>query len=370
MSRPALLISVLLLLDACIQQVTLPSLDTTPRLVVDGLITNEVGPHVVRLQMSHGNNESTGTQVPLTGATVTIIEDSAVHIPLEETHRGQYSTSSSFQAVVGHSYQLFISTSEGKKYHSVPSRLSTAGLIDRVYFEFKENVVNSDDLTQPQDAIDILVDASGTPAQQNFLRWRTHFTYQVRTFPELRTKDISPGPGTLIVPDPLPCSGYEVTEGGEMVPVRPCECCDCYIDEYISAAVTSSNIFQQQERFDRIHVARIPVVDWYFYKHLYIEIEQLSLDERVYEFWRLVETQQNSSRNIFQPNITRIRGNIVSENDPSEEVFGIFSVSGVTQKSISISADDLPKRVNLIDTLIVDCRRYFDGSTNQKPPYY
>jgi hypothetical protein len=120
-----------------------------------------------------------------------------------------------------------------------------------------------------------------------------------------------------------------------------------------------------------VFLAQIPVEAFRFYKKYYVEAEQLSVTDEVYEFWKLVEIQQKTSGDLFQPNVVQVKGNIRSINDADEPVFGIFGVSAVAGKTLFIDRYlDLPEPVEPIDTLIVDCRLYFDNSSNQKPPFW
>jgi hypothetical protein len=171
------------------------------------------------------------------------------------------------------------------------------------------------------------------------------------------------------VPDPLPCSGYQVTPGGAVIQVDTCNCCDCWRNQYSNSVMISNNDYIEGNEFKSVPIAQITVDKNIFYEKYYIGVEQMSIPEDVYQFWRLVDTQEEGSGNIFQPNIVKIKGNIHCTSNPDEEVFGIFSVSAITKKSIFITRFDIPKRIAPIDTATVDCRAYA-GAYNKKPPFW
>lgn len=357
-----------LLLDACVERVDVEEVIITPGLVVDGLITDRPGPHVVRLFRSSKPNSDMEWVDYVKGATVSITDDQGNKEVLVETANGFYSTSAAYQGVIGRSYQLSIRTAEGKEYQSSPQRMEPAGSIEGMYFEYHENEINPNNLDLPQDAIKVYINGKGEEGDPNLFRWRWRGTYEVKVFPQLKTTRQADG---SILPDPMPCSGYEFNPvNGGIRRVSDCLCCDCWVTEFSpSAYVSKSSV--DNTTFNGVFLAQLPIEAFRFYRKYYVEAEQLSVSEEVYEFWKLIEIQQRASGDLFQPNVVQVKGNVRSVNNPDEPVFGIFGVSAVATRTLFIDRNlDLPKPVEEIDTLIVDCRLYFDNSTNQKPPFW
>jgi hypothetical protein len=121
--------------------------------------------------------------------------------------------------------------------------------------------------------------------------------------------------------------------------------------------------------FDNVQVAQVPVNWIKFQAKFFINVEQLNLSDEVYEFWKNVQSQQAGNGSIFQPNIIRVQGNIKSLSDPAEDVAGIFSVAGSTEREIFIRRMDVKKLLRP-DTIINDCRNEYPGSTNVKPLFW
>jgi hypothetical protein len=359
----------LLMLDACVERIDVPVVSPDPLLVVDGLLTDDAGPHVVGLYLSSKPNITLPAVVRVKGATVRISDNLGNVEPLIENADGNYQTSASFQGVVGRSYQLLITTSDGKKYESDVQEMAPAGTIEDMYFEYEENAINPGDIALPQDVIRVYLDGKGEAGAPNLYRWRWRGTYGVKTFPERKRRRV-PETGAWI-PDPLPCSGYilnQTTLG--LTQVGPCVCCDCWVQEFSSTAFISKNSLNGLD-FNELFLAQIPVEAFRFHEKYYVEAEQLSLTDEVYDFWKLVEIQQKTSGDLFQPNVVQIRGNMHSVDNSDLPVFGIFSVSAVARRTFFLDRiNDLPKPVDNIDTLDVDCRLYFKNSTNQKPPFW
>jgi hypothetical protein len=359
----------LLVMGACVERLDLPVISNTPALVVDGLLTDQPGPHVVSLYLSSKPNIDLPQVVRVKGATISISDNLGNVESLIENADGHYQTSASFQGVVGRSYQLTVTTSDGKKYESDIQQMSPAGTIEDMYFEYEENAINKEDVTLPQDVVRVYIDGKGQAGAPNLFRWRWSGTYGVKTYPERKMRRI-PETGVWI-PDPLPCSGYvlnQTTLG--LTQVGPCLCCDCWVGEFSSTAFISKNSLNGLE-FNGLFLAQIPVEAFRFHEKYYVQAEQLSLTDEVYDFWKLIEIQQRTAGDLFQPNVVQIRGNMHSSNNPDEAVFGIFSVSAVATRTFFLDrVNHLPKPVDNIDTLTVDCRLYFKNSTNQKPPFW
>jgi hypothetical protein len=364
-----LILVIFTLSGGCLERLEIPAISTTRSLVVDGMITDQQGPYIVKLFLSAPINVDLDNPAPVAGASVSIIDDTGSSETLRERIPGTYETST-LQTSVGKTYQLRIVTADGKEYESIPATLIPAGTIDDVLFEFRENVINPTRPDRPQDAFSITVNSSSAPGYSTLMRWRWTAIYHVKTFPELRTKNVIRNGEPVKVPDPLPCSGYVANDADELVPVKPCECCDCYVTRYSNDVVISENRFSDNGKFIDVQIDQLPADKWYFYDRYYIEAEQLSIQEDVYEFWKLAKTQQQGNGDIFQPNVVKVKGNIRCTTDPTEEVLGVFSVSGIAKKSIFIHRNDIPRQVPRIDTLRSDCRTSFFNSSPEKPPFW
>jgi hypothetical protein len=336
-------------------------------MVVDGMVTDQPGPYAVKLFWSSTLNENLAEPAMVSGAAVSILNGNALVAKLTETEPGTYLTDpEDLTGQPGENYVLSIQTLEGTRYESSAETLFPPGKIENVYSLFEENAINRNDISKPQDAVTFFVDAKGDNiSSKGLTRWRTTGVYEVNTFPELRTKMEN----STVVPDPVPCSGY-INRDNRLVQVDTCICCRCWISEYGREAVVSENEFARDNQFNNIAVYRIPVEKWRFYNKYHLEVEQLSVSESVYEFWKRLAAQQKGTGSLFQPNAVKIQGNIRCVSDPGIEAFGVFSASAIVRKSIFIYRRDIPKRVSVIDTIKSDCRFAFDHAVNLKPPFW
>lgn len=360
---------VFLVSDACIDRYELPEQLASPHLVVDGMITNLPGPYTVELFVSSDLNTLLNNRVPVTKATVRIADDLGNEETLTEVQTGVYQTSpDGIRGSVGRKYHTVIFI-EDREYRSEPQEMFPAGEIKDIEYAFRENVINQNKPGEPQDVLDVQIDSKGDEGEPNLFRWRWSSTYQVKTFPELRTREFGRPP--VVLPDPLACSGYVPGPYGTITKVGVCTCCTCWVPEYSSRATVSQNKNVSNGAFNGVFVARVPVDHWRFSVRYHMLIEQFSLSEEAYRFWKLIQSQQEGEGSLFQPNAVMVKGNIHNRADADETVLGFFGVSAVSQKQFFIDRREVPSQIEIKnDTVKGSCLGQFRGSSNQKPIFW
>jgi hypothetical protein len=360
---------IVFVVSACVERIDLPSVVNPKHVVVDGTITNQAGPHSVYLFLGTTADSLAAKPTPITGATVAVVDDLGNTFALSETVPGTYETSPAFSASVGRGYKLVFTTRENNTYESTMQVMQPAGTVRNVKAELVLDAINPDEPLKPQHVYRFYIDSEGTPGAPNLFRWRWRTTFEMRAYPEYNYFMDYSQDRAVRVPDPLPCSGFIVDSLGGLKPIAECECCSCWIDEYGKSAQVSNNRVISQSEFKNVQIAQIPIDRARFQVRYYMRIEQLSVSEEVYTFWKQVQIQQESAGDIFQPNIIQIKGNIRSLSNPDEEVAGIFSVSAVAAGDVFIDRQELPFHMP-IDTVFLDCRRAYPGATNIRPSFW
>ena len=358
---------IFVLLDGCIEPLSIKTPASSPKLVVDGLITDAPGPYQVQLTYSSDFDKDLKKPQPETGSTVSIVDDLNVEAFLSEIKPGIYQTTG-LQGQAGKSYHVKIKTKSGKEYQSQPQKLLPAGTLSNLYFEFEKNAL-TDAQGHELDALNIFLDAQGLPGESELFRWRWTGIYEVLSFPQSRTRVIPFTRPPAYEPIPEACSGYEYINNA-LVRTGDCICCSCWSYEQNNASLVSENRFANDVLFNKIKVAQISIDKVRFYKRYHIEVEQLSLSDETYNFWQLVGAQQKAVGSLFQPNTVKVYGNIASVTDPAEEVLGVFDVSGSAKKSLFIERDMLPYTLEPIDSIPRDCRASYPYASNVRPPFW
>jgi hypothetical protein len=308
MVKTALLLFFIFLFFSCVDEVQLPPRSVESRLVVEGLITNEVPPYTVKLSYTspynsliYGQNE-----VPLNGAVVSIAELGGRTVILDQdplTPLYFWMRDSTFQGKPGKSYQLRVQLADGKTYLSEPDLLNKVPEIDRIYAEFRSRAEG--DFYNP-DHYDILLDTKDPATVGNYYRW-SGYGY----IPRIST--------------------------GEPVGMGVC-CKWCWIPTYGTVTDVLSDVLVNGNIISRRPVFTSPI--YYVGRH-YIEISQYSLTKSAYQFWVKFEEQRKRSGSLFDPLPASIEGNVHQEDDAQILALGYFGASAVSKRRLVIPGDTL-----------------------------
>ncbi|OOG74373.1 DUF4249 domain-containing protein [Algoriphagus sp. A40] len=328
------LIHILLLIPiACIDPYEVEVPEGKELLSVDGLIHTGQGPHAITISRSTTyGSQFEGLIRPVSGATVVVRDNEGMVTFLEEGQeaRGSYFTPTGFRAQVGKSYTLQIQTTEGRVYTSLPERVNAVPEIEAI--TMKTVTVPVEGETNPRSGIQLISEINDPADQNNFYFWRSgRATYLQETYPELY----------IIRPAKIPA---------------PKACCNfCYITEPGS---NQSLFIAQDDSFNglstRIPAAFIKDDGRRFIFKYRMELRQYSISQEAYRFLRLIKQQAEISGSIFDPPPATIRGNIISLDNPDEEVLGYFIAAGETTKEIYIDRAELSFRQNKV-TIPDDC---------------
>lgn len=360
----------LLFLVACIEPFDAKVPDGDRPLVVDGLITDQPGPYEVQVYRSAQLNNPYDQREWSSGATVTLFDDEGNSEQLVEATPGHYHTATT-QGVVGRSYYIQIMTEDGTTYESSQEKLVPVGDFSNLRYTFKENISGVDDnQLNPENGFEIYLDATLVPEQNGLVRWRWTGTFEYETHPELRTK-VAPGPVIKFIPDPVPCSGWYVPRGQvNMVQVGACTCCICWANQYSPGPLLSDSRFVNADKINQYYLAFIPANKRYFYQKYYLDVEQMSISESVYEFWKKVAAQQKQGSDLFQTPAPATSGNIKRVSGTGTYAIGIFGASAIKKHSFILYRSDVPYTVQTMDTLAQSCLAAYPNSSTTKPVFW
>lgn len=296
-----------LIMIQCVSKYDPKITENTPKLVVDGLITDQPGPYQIRLQYSYPytNQMSVST---IGGATVEISDDKGITEKLIDRGQGLYETAANgIRGEVGRKYTISIKTPEGKKYVSQPELLKPVAEFGRVYTEFQ--ATQSPTL---RGQFNVFLDVKDSETPNDFYRWKwTHYeklTYCYYLFTTLN--------------------------GGAIIRERS-ECCEsCWKVEACNGCVILANDrLTNGKTITGISLGKIPydAVSNYF-----MVFEQHSLTAEAYQFWKAIDSQINNSGGIFDLPPATVNGNIFCTSHPEDQVLGYFGASSVVYKPMYV----------------------------------
>lgn len=316
MNRIRFLVMVLSMgLVTCIDEVQIPSRSVDPRLVVEGLITNENTPYAVKLTYTGEYNSSIYGQaeIPVSGALVTITEVGGKTVTLEQdpvTPVYYWTQDSDFVGKVGKTYQLKIQLADGQTYLSETELLKDVPQIDHLYAEYKRR---ADTEVFKPDHYEVLLDTHDPAETGNYYRW-SGYSY----VPRLST--------------------------GE--PIGFGFCCNyCWIPEYGAPSNVMADALVNGNEISRKSVLSSPI---YYPGRHYVEISQYSLSRAAYQFWIKFEEQRTRNGSLFDPLPSSIEGNIHEDSNPEKYALGFFGASAVSKQKLIIPGDTVNlERLNI-----------------------
>ena len=313
-------------------------------LVVDGFITDEPGPHHIRLAQSSAYSSALdeGFESPVTGASVSIIENNIIEYELGETSPGNYITTSFVAGEIGQEYILHIEIG-GNLYRSSKQVMPPKVAIDTTYWEevpFQK--LNPQDKILNRYAVQFYADMI-MPADEYYTIWGWEGTFQY----------CSPRhPFICYIPD-LPFDEINVLSS----------------DQGFRASVNS-------------YPLSIKELGYKFQMNYAYNLIMYSVQEDVFDIWKLAHRQKQGVGSIFDPVPAQITSNITNVNDNSEIVLGYFAAMSRSEKRVFVRRGELnatfpltpvpcPEDVpeSQLDPRCVICDN-FPGSTRIAPEWW
>lgn len=301
-------------------------------LVVEGRVTTDVGPHIIRItESAKYGSVFQGVIEPVETATVFIRDNQGDVTTLRHTEGGKYETPAGFRGVVGFSYILTIEYN-GTTYNSSQEQLTKVNEIDSVYTVYSQYpFLNENDILNYNTGVDLYARYKKDPAASNYMYWDYEGIYYLRTFPELFTITTRRGP----VASPKDC------------------CAECFRSESNSELIISSFPLGRENVDAKLFFLQD---NGYRFLNKYVMVlKRYSLSREAFQFYELIQQQLEIDGDVFDPPPVTIRGNIYNTEDAEEVVVGYFVVSDVASDTISIETADLDD-IQPLPTFKDDCR--------------
>jgi Domain of unknown function (DUF4249) len=311
----AILLSLGLLTFQCVSNFDPKITENDPKLVVDGLITNQPGPYRITLQYSVPYTNRTSVS-SVSGAVIEISDDKGNKERLTERQQGIYETApNGIRGIVGRSYTIHITTPNGKKYQSKPELLKPVaafGKISAKYQDTKALLIRG--------FLYLYIDVQDPMTPNDFYRWKwTHYKKEEYCFVA-----VSNGPTGLIRTRSKCCEPcWEI---------QPCNGCIFLANDRLTNGKTITSV----------PIGTIPYNDTTPY---FINFEQYSLTPEAYQFWQSVENQTSNSGGIFDLPPATITGNIICTSHPEEQSLGYFGASALVYQAQYIARNNIPVQV-------------------------
>ncbi len=310
-----------LTISGCITQIDQALKDFERQLVVEGGISNLPGPYTVALNYTGDIlAQQNRARIPVTGAIVSVEQENGPLFALTEISPGIYkSDSSKLQGEIGKSYRLVFTIEEGKTFQSNFSTIPESPTITNSNVEFQSFTVSSETNTLlrrnvQQHVVSITLENLSSNSYYKF-----------------------EGEGIiqrLIQPNPplFPPDSCEEFFFGPSVNGPTLNCWQAIGAIPNGIKILSNELFESPEI--TTEVLTIPFSDRGDYLAT-VNVKAINATE--YDFWSVVNEQNQVRSDLFNPPLEAIVGNIQGITDQNEVVAGYFSTHSITKQNVCIS---------------------------------
>ncbi|TMU57010.1 DUF4249 domain-containing protein [Flagellimonas algicola] len=280
-------------------------------LVIETTITNEVQQQEVILSRAFPLEELVST--PEVNASVTVVDDLDNQYNFQEINPGRYGSVTQFGIVPGRTYQLFVTTNDGRTYESDP----VLGLEPTPMNNLTASRITNDGT----EGMEISVEYDNSQLSK-YLRYKYEETYKI----------VAPS-----------WSGQTLRLlGGELVPWpiygsvgRTCYNTDISNDIILNRPQESNS--GEVQRFSVRFIDR----NNFILSHRYsILVKQLVISQESYRYLETLE-ESTAEDDLFSPSQPGFfSGNVRSTSNDDEKVLGFFHVATVTSQRIFFNYND------------------------------
>lgn len=311
-----------LLLYACIDPYDAGFDYNNQVLVVDGFLTNSSNADTIRLHVAISNG-SVNDQRPIENATVSVVTKDGPTVQLINAGKGRYYTPPALRGQVGKSYQLRMSVPDRGTYESNFQQLSVSPAITNIYERFDPKGILDATGTKTYSANLVYIDFKDPANERNYYLWRyTHWE---------RLDVCATCEGGTYIKSIEAC----VKSSSRFAPTYDYLCePQCWTVLYSNKVISYSDVNSDGLTVTGQQIAKVPM-----YSNIYgclVEVQQYSISADAYRFFKILESQTQSSGGLTDTPPAPLVGNIKNLSNSEEQVVGFFCATGLQTSRIYI----------------------------------
>ena len=295
-------------------------------LVVEGLITDGVGPFHITLSKSRPyNSDSTLKSAYVSDAVLSVTDSENQTFDLTYQSNGRYWLPDTFRAVAGRSYVLHITTSDGEQYESNPQTLFAPETIDTMYtISVTKDYLNAYNQLKSADGFDIRVDLFKNATAANpkpLCRFESNVVVQYQ-FTQEKFDPTNPA-GEDWYWFIFGWNTFNLNETTNITDERS-KSSSAEIKDHLICFLPKDpgaygiNTYTTMSSF------------------MYFRYKQYTINEDTYQFYQEANKQLSASGKMFDPITSQLYGNMNCTSNPSKLALGLFEVSSVRQAAYII----------------------------------
>jgi len=268
---------------SCTKTINLDLPETDPRLVVEGIISNDSGPYTVKLTRTQKYSFilDTNKMNYEKGAIVMISDNEGITDTLKEISTGIFQThKEKITGQAGRSYHIDIFTNDGKHYKSRPEVLLASPEIDSIYFDRDYS-----DRYEKSFRYNVYIDWNEPKGRINYYMFVVSFFWGSSWHQQ-----------------------YEFN--------------------FLMSDNLETGYFYKKMR----------AVSGYTNGYIILKLDMYTLQKNNFDFWNIMFSQKyNSDISGYVNNTVPLVGNIFNANNPDDYAIGYFQVSGVSSAQVFIN---------------------------------
>jgi hypothetical protein len=304
-------VALCLLLTACVEPFDPPVNESDVGfLVIDGYVNTKTHAATVRLSRAIPIAESEANP-KVSGGIVKITDSSGNQYLLAETQPGVYSIADN-GLVTEKTYRLSVATG-GNTYLSNVISPKASPPIDEVTWSPKS------------DGINITASTNDPSRSTTYYRWEFSETWEYQSALSSESRFVNGVP--------------VLRTAAELVKT-------CYTTKQSTTILTGTTIDLTEDRITNFKVSFIPKGNEKLKYRYSILVMQYALSKEAYEYWQQLKSNTEDLGGLFDPQPSRIKGNLYNESDPREPVIGYFDGGEISEKRIFIKREDLPDHLS------------------------
>ena len=318
-----LLSTAALFLQSCTEPYALQTNTYESALVIEATLTDEFKFQEIKLSRTYKLEED-GPDIEI-GAQVFVTDSNGNQYNFSEGN-GKYISQQEFQALPNVTYQLHISTSDGKSYISTNETLTSLTNIDAITATRGNN-------SQGENGVQIVANTTKSTNGIEYYR----FDYKETN------KIIAPqwvdNRGVVVYFNPPP-SNYVDPPGQLYAEPWPYEAKICYATEN-SKEISISNTSLNTSNSNISLVRFLAATDYKIANRYSIKVTMYNESLAAYNFYDALKKASTNGSLLSQNQPGFYSGNIKNSNNTSEKVIGFFDVSHVSNKRIFFNFEDI-----------------------------
>ncbi len=284
-------------------------------MVVDGLITDAEGPHIIKLSISAPVENP--EYIPMTDASVRV-EDKSGHIHyFSELDSGKY-VCNNLDANAGNSYKLFINTEDGDRYESDFQELTSCPAIDSITYDVEYQPTT--DVNYDRAGYRFYASTRDVENNHPFYLWRLEETYEYHA-------------GFI---------AYYIFAGSLEDNPEPYKYYYCWKSQTLDDYYMYDARHLEKTIINKIPLNYVSTEG----KHLTVKysllVRQYAISEEAFNYYSNIKNQQTEGDNLYTKQPFYVQGNLRCMSDPDKKVLGYFLVAGQSRRRIFVDRPYLP----------------------------